>query len=198
MSRARSACITLDTDHPKIIGLGRSKYLAAPLSFLTQCSWATAKPPTSRARSCARRQRGAEARRPRGEQPPKAAGLPLHQKRGGFSIPLYPRSAGGYCARRAHYTATPRHKTRPRRIVAPWARKCRSGLSFYTRAGRVVRELFLICIKIRRSRLRAQLLPLRRQAFYSTSPRHKGRGIALAWCRVLMSRAQQAGHMARP
>lgn len=157
----------------------------------------------------------------RGEQPPKAAGLPLHQKRGGFSIPLYPRSAGGYCARRwaratskayggrrapshrntarrAHYTSTPRHKTRPRRIVAPWARKCRSGLSFYTRAGRVVRELFLICIKIRRSRLRAQLLPLRRQAFYSTSPRHKGRGIALAWCRVLMSRAQQAGHMARP
>lgn len=221
MSRARSACITLDTDHPKIIGLGRSKYLAAPLSFLTQCSWATAKPPTSRARSCARRQRGAEARRPRGEQPPKAAGLPLHQKRGGFSIPLYPRSAGGYCAsrwaratskayggrrapshrntaRRAHYTSTPRHKTHPRRIVAPWARKCRSGLSFYTRAGRVVRELFLICIKIRRSRLRAQLLPLRRQAFYSTSPRHKGRGIALAWCRVLMSRAQQAGHMARP
>lgn len=154
MSRARSACITLDTDHPKIIGLGRSKYLAAPLSFLTQCSWATAKPhkPRAKLRKAAT---GAEARRPRGSSRQRRRGFRF-TKRGGLFYSLYPRSAGGYCARRwaratskayggrrapshrntarrAHYTSTPRHKTRPRRIVAPWARKCRSGLSF-TRA----------------------------------------------------------------
>ena len=51
-----------------------------------------------------------------------------------------------FTARRAHFGKLPRHKTRPRRIVALWARKCQCGLAFFARAGRVVRELFLICI----------------------------------------------------
>lgn len=217
---------TLDTDHPKIIGLGRSKNLATPLSFLIAAVGPRRSPPQAAREAAQGGNGGQSARRREGGAAAKGGGASASTKRGGAFYPPFPstrqgataraaaptpRSGGGavklvgrrapryhFTARRAHYTTTPRHKTRPRRIVALWARKCQCGQTFFARAGRVVRELFLICIKIRRSRLRGQLLPLRRQASYSTSPRHKGRGIALAWYRVLMSRAQQAGHMARP
>lgn len=140
MSRARSACFTLDTDHPKIIGLGRSKYLAAPLSFLTQSSWATAKPPTSRARSCARRQRGAEAAGRGGSSRQRRRGFRFHQKRGGYLSfflylrlgaiaraagrvrPVKPTAAGARRAitiQRAAPTTLPRRGIR-RAHAAPW------------------------------------------------------------------------------
>lgn len=103
----------------------------------------------------------------RGEQPPKAAGLPLHQKRGdylpfvfiamvgviaraaGRVRPVKPTAAGARRAiaiQRAAPTTLPRRGIR-RAHAASWRLgrgNAEAAYVFYTRAGRVVREMFLI------------------------------------------------------
>lgn len=73
---------TLDTDHPKIIGLGRSKYLAAPLSFITAAVGPRRSPPQA-AREAA--QGGNGGRRPKAEggAAAKGGGASASTKRGG-------------------------------------------------------------------------------------------------------------------
>lgn len=151
---------TLDTDHPKIIGLGRSKNLAAPLSFLIAAVGSRRSPPQAAREAAQGGNGGQSARRREGGAAAKGGGASASPKEGGLSSFCFYRYGWGYCARRwaratskanggrrapshrnsarrAHYTTTPRHKTRPRRIVALWARKCRSGLSFlHTRGAR--------------------------------------------------------------
>lgn len=141
---------------------------------------------------------GGGGRRPRGEQPPKAAGLPLPPKEGGLSIvlflihgwgllraagrvrPVKPTAAGAHRAitiQRAAPTTLPRIG-----ISAPTPHRGALGAEmpmrpkFFTHARGAWCVRCFYSIKISKSRFRIQLLPLRRQAFYSTSPPPKGWG----------------------
>lgn len=157
---------TLDTDHPKIIGLGRSKYLAAPLSFFTAAVGPRRSPPQA-AREAA--QGGNGGRRPKAEggAAAKGGGASASTKRGGAIYrsffnprlgaiaraagrvrPVKPTAAG---ARRAITIQRAAPTTLPRRGI----RRARTALGcfgrgnaeaayvFLIRAGRVVREMFL-------------------------------------------------------
>lgn len=79
---------TLDTDHPKIIGLGRSKYLAAPLSFFTAAVGPRRSPPQA-AREAAQGGNGGQRPKAEGGAAAKGGGASAPPKEGGLSIVLF-------------------------------------------------------------------------------------------------------------
>lgn len=80
---------TLDTDHPKIIGLGRSKNLAAPLSFLIAAVGSRRSPPQAAREAAQGGNGGQSARRREGGAAAKGGGASAFPKRGGTIFILF-------------------------------------------------------------------------------------------------------------